>query len=341
MTSTRKSGWIAGIATIALALGSAAYAQGNNQGKGNGNGNKGGGPPAAKVERGQENQGNRGNRAERRDNRQDAREDRRDRIEDRVERRIDRAEDRADRRADRFEDRLDRRADRIGDRVDRFDDAGPVIRVRNRDGIDIDVGYALPDLRRAFVRDRRIIDGCPPGLAKKRNGCLPPGQARQRYRSYDPGFFGLAGLGGQRYFYDDGYLLSYRGDGLAGYLPLLGGALGIGNVWPSFYEPRPLPGYYQDFYGLGDPRGYRFADDVIYRVDPESAAILSVAALLTGDDIVVGQPMPRGYDVYNVPYEYRETYYDRPDARYRYSDGYIYEIDPETALVVAAIDLIA
>lgn len=26
------------------------------------------------------------------------------------------------------------------------------------------------------------IGGCPPGLAKKQNGCMPPGQARKLYR---------------------------------------------------------------------------------------------------------------------------------------------------------------
>ncbi len=135
-------------------------------------------------------------------------------------------------------------------------------------------------------------------------------------------------------------MLSYRGDGLAGYLPLLGGALGIGNVWPSNYAAAPLPDYYSSYYGLNDPSGYRFADNVIYRVDPETAAIASVAALLTGDDIAIGQPLPVGYDVYNVPYAYRNQYADGPGARYRYSDGYIYEVDPETALVVAAIDLV-
>jgi Ni/Co efflux regulator RcnB len=40
-------------------------------------------------------------------------------------------------------------------------------------------------------RDRQVVgdwwkdtygpDGCPPGLAKKHNGCLPPGQAKKRY----------------------------------------------------------------------------------------------------------------------------------------------------------------
>jgi hypothetical protein len=39
-----------------------------------------------------------------------------------------------------------------------------------------------------------VIDGCPPGLAKKNNGCQPPGLARQRapYGSiYQPSLFGL------------------------------------------------------------------------------------------------------------------------------------------------------
>ncbi|MBV7264887.1 hypothetical protein [Erythrobacter ani] len=210
---------------------------------------------------------------------------------------------------------------------------------RDRDGIDIDIGFAPALLRDTFGTRTRVIGGCPPGLAKKRNGCLPPGQARQSFRRYDPGFFGLFGADAGRFLYNDGYLLRYRADGLAGFVPLLAGALGIGNVWPSDYEARRLPRYYEDFYGFDDPRGYRYADNVIYRVDPETAAITSVAALLTGDDIIVGQPMPRGYDVYNVPYAYRDRYYDRPGARYRYADGYIYEIDPETALVASAIDL--
>lgn len=218
-------------------------------------------------------------------------------------------------------------------RIDRRGAGGG--RDRPGDGVD----FALAALRDTFGPRPRLIDGCPPGLAKKRNGCLPPGQARQRYRSYDPGFFGLLGMDRGNYFYDDGYLLRYRGDGLAGYLPLLGGALGIGNIWPDYYEPRPVPRYYSDYYELGESRGYRYADNVIYRVDPETAAITSVAALLTGDDIEIGRPMPRGYDVYNVPYRYRDRYYDTPQARYRYADGYVYEIDPETALVAAAIDL--
>lgn len=192
----------------------------------------------------------------------------------------------------------------------------------------------------ASVPRRGLIAGCPPGLAKKHNGCRPPGQARHWH--YDrPGFWGLR-LDDGRYWYDDGYLVRLGPDGrIGGFVPLLGGALAIGNVWPTFYEPVAVPVYYESYYGLGQYDAYRYADNVIYRVDPETAAITSVAALLTGDDFVVGNPMPVGYDVYNVPYPYRAQYYDRPDALYRYSDGYIYQLDPETRLIAAAIELIA
>mgnify|MGYP005810412373 FL=1 len=50
--------------------------------------------------------------------------------------------------------------------------------------------------------------------------------------------------------------------------------------------------------------------------------------------------MPSGYDVYNVPYPYRDRYNDSDDAWYRYSDGYVYQIDPQTQLISAAIDLL-
>jgi hypothetical protein len=198
----------------------------------------------------------------------------------------------------------------------------------------------------ATLAPRGLIDGCPPGLAKKNPPCVPPGQVRNDARSlfaWDrPDFWGLAGLGGGRYFYDDGYLVRYApSGGILGYVPLLGGALAIGNAWPAYYEPFALPGYYERYYGLGPYDSYRYADDVIYRVDPETAAITSIAALLTGDDFAIGQPMPLGYDAYNVPWDYRDRYRDGPDAYYRYADGYIYQVDPETQLIAAAIELLS
>ena len=213
--------------------------------------------------------------------------------------------------------------------------------VIDRDG-DVDV-VRVRDFDR--LGPRGLINGCPPGLAKKNPPCVPPGQVRNDYRNVlglnRPDFWGM-GIPDGRYVYDDGYLIRLGPTGgIGGYIPLLGGALGIGQVWPTYYEPYRLPTYYEQYYGLGPYQSYRYADNVIYRLDPETAAITSVAALLTGDDFVVGQPMPIGYDIYNVPYGYRDRYVDGPNAYYRYADGYIYQVDPETQLIAAAIQLLA
>lgn len=49
--------------------------------------------------------------------------------------------------------------------------------------VNVNVGSYFGDSQRAVVRDYyepRIKAGsCPPGLAKKNNGCLPPGQAKK------------------------------------------------------------------------------------------------------------------------------------------------------------------
>lgn len=233
------------------------------------------------------------------------------------------------------------------------DRAGPPARIatrgngngnnrRGNDGIDVrlDTGGLID---RVLYRESGLVRGCPPGLAAKRNGCLPPGQVRQldrrhtQYSRYSPDWWGLPYSRGN-YFYDDGFLLQYDGNRVSAYIPLLGGALRIGNPWPADYGYRRVPDYYSSYYGLGN--NYRYADNVVYRLDPETAAITSVAALLTGDEFVVGSPMPRGYDIYNVPYRYRDRYRDGPDAHYRYSDGYVYQVDPETRLIAAAIELL-
>ena len=202
-------------------------------------------------------------------------------------------------------------------------------------------------LRQVFAtHSGTAIDGCPPGLAAKQNGCRPPGLARQadadwRRRLYEPAWWGLNGVAGGPYYYGGGYLYRLDNAGtVASYIPLLAGALAIGNQWPSSYAPVELPSYYQRYYGLGPLDSYRYADNTIYDVDPTSSVISSIAALLTGDDFTVGRRLPVGYDVYNVPYPYRGQYADTPDAWYRYSDGYVYEVDPKTQLIQEAIQLL-
>lgn len=190
-------------------------------------------------------------------------------------------------------------------------------------------------------RDYGLIRGCPPGLAKKGNGCLPPGQAKKvRHAPYDFRW-GAPGDGFvQRY--DGGYQYRYdRAGALLGYLPALGGLLSAGNPWPTQYRYDPAPRYQVDYYRLNDPYDYRYADGAIYSVDPKTAMIQQVVALVTGQSAAVGQRMPAGYDVYNVPYGYRDRYADTADVAYRYNDGAIYQMDPTTQLIQAVIPLLA
>lgn len=217
---------------------------------------------------------------------------------------------------------------------------------------DDDRGERLErDVRRAVVAgspltmfriepDRGLVAGCPPGLARRNNGCLPPGLARKVERArYD--WLWASRNDDARYRYDDGYL--YRLDdagSVLGWLPALGGALAPGAVWPAQYAYQSVPSYFSDYFRLDDPYDYRYANGALYGVDPRTQAITQVVALLTGQPITVGQPMPAGYDVYNVPYPYRARYVDTADSLYRYNDGYVYQVDPTTQLVQAAIQLL-
>lgn len=214
---------------------------------------------------------------------------------------------------------------------------------RRLDGRDLRV---LRDGDRDYVvlvrdRDYRVIDGCPPGLAWRNNGCLPPGQARRLERAAYYDWLWDRRDDDYRYRYQDGYVYRTNNNGgLSGWLPVLAGALGLNNVWPQQYAYEPVPQYYSSYYGLGDRYDYRYADGVVYALDPRTNRIQQVSALLTGDPWTVGQQMPKGYDVYNVPYQYRTQYRDTPDSWYRYNDGYVYQVDPTTQLVQAVIQLL-
>jgi len=326
--------FLIGAATLALAAGVAHADPGKGQGGGKG-GEKGGGQAAGPVNPGgggggKDKGGDRGPsmQAAKADRGPAMRADKGDKAE------VVQAERRSDMRKMRGKDRSDAMRDvRTGRRGDRD------VRVIDRDGSNVRVVR--------FDRDgnRGVINGCPPGLAKKNNGCMPPGLAKKngnwRNASYRPSWFGYTSLDGGRYSYNDGYLYRMGDNGsILGFVPLLGGALSVGNQWPDYYQRTSVPDYYVDYYNLGAQNSYRYADDVLYRVDPQTSAITAIAALLTGDQFNVGQQMPMGYDVYNVPYEYRDRYAEGADANYRYSDGYVYQVDPKTQLIAAAIQLL-
>ena len=82
--------------------------------------------------------------------------------------------------------------------------------------------------------------GCPPGLAKKNNGCLPPGQAKKLYNV------------GQR----------WPGN--------------YGNVWNYNQIPYDL----RTRYGFDPNSRYYYGDGYVYRVDPTTMLINQVVSAI-------------------------------------------------------------
>ena len=210
-----------------------------------------------------------------------------------------------------------------------------------------------------------LFDGCPPGLAKKNNGCLPPGRARKAwgdnvwglgavlpatyygsrfvptyYRDYDRSFLGNFLYDNDDYYYRYGNGNVYRVDRdyniVSGLIPLFGGGYSIGQPYPLGYGVYNVPNQYRNYYYDDDDYYYRYGDGGIYQVDRSTGVIAAVVALLAGG-LSVGQPLPLGYDAYNVPYAYRARYYDTPDTWYRYNDGYVYGVNPHTRIVQTVI----
>ena len=84
------------------------------------------------------------------------------------------------------------------------------------------------------------LGGCPPGLAKKNNGCLPPGQAKKLYNI------------GQRWPGSYGHRWSY-------------------NQIPYDLRSR---------YGFNDDYRYYYGDGYLYQVDPATMLISQVVSAI-------------------------------------------------------------
>ena len=194
---------------------------------------------------------------------------------------------------------------------------------------------------------------CPPGLANKNNGCLPPGQAKKVFglgdRIQPTWFSGYQVPEQYRAFYSDtpDYYYRYNDDGyiyrveresnlISGLVPLLGGGFAVGQPLPMGYDAYNVPYQYRDMYQDTDESYYRYGDDAIYRVDGESGIIESIVALL-GGGLNVGEQLPSGYDAYNLPMDYRDDYVDGEDYNYRYADGNIYQVDTKTQIIQAIV----
>ena len=132
----------------------------------------------------------------------------------------------------------------------------------------------------------------------------------------------------------------YQVDCADGYVedvvPVYAGGYGVGQLLPSAYNYYNVPLQYRGMYYDTPQSAYWYSPGAIYQYDPRTSVITSVAAL-TSPGFAIGQPLPVGYDVYNVPYGYRSTYYDTPNAWYRYNNGYIYQVDPVTQIVTAIV----
>jgi hypothetical protein len=204
-----------------------------------------------------------------------------------------------------------------------------------------------------FVQSARF---CPPGLARKHNGCLPPGQAKKMFRLGDrvePAWFRGAALpAAWRDFYYDTPSAYYRYDRagyvyrvdprtnlVSGLVPLLGGGFAVGQALPAGYDVYNVPIQYRGVYRDSDDAWYRYGDNAIYQVDPQSGVIESIVSLLTGD-LSVGRALPTGYDAYNLPLAYRDDYADNDDYLYRYADGNIYQVDTKTQIIQAIVEML-
>ncbi|HEU4499765.1 MAG TPA: hypothetical protein VFR60_10540 [Sphingomicrobium sp.] len=103
--------------------------------------------------------------------------------------------------------------------------------------------YAKPDHAKGKDHKGYVgygAGGCPPGLAKKHNGCLPPGQAKKLYNI------------GQRWPGNYGYAWNY-------------------NQIP--YDMRT-------HYGFQPGYNYYYGDGYVYRVDPATMLISQVVSAI-------------------------------------------------------------
>ena len=196
-------------------------------------------------------------------------------------------------------------------------------------------------------RDSLLIDALIPLLA---GGFLPGTYLPPPFMSsYVPAYYGLDSFYPASFDYGFGYGnvcnryaygVIYQVDCFTGMvenvIPMYAGGYGVGQMLPSAYSYYNVPMQYRSLYYPTADYSYWYAPGAIYQYDPRSSLITSVAALMS-PGFTIGQPLPVGYGIYNVPLAYRSTYYDTPNAWYRYNNGYIYQVDPSTMLVSSVV----
>ncbi|MEO5773634.1 MAG: hypothetical protein ABIQ32_05895 [Sphingomicrobium sp.] len=219
--------------------------------------------------------------------------------------------------------------------------------------------FAGNDVRRWDDKDRwaqarGLANGCPPGLAMKNNGCLPPGQAKKLIGSLLPAAYasrylpdGLRDLyrddDDHYYRYGDGYLyqVDRRSNLVNSLLPLFGGGYTVGQQFPYGYDNNnySMPSAYQSFYQDSPSDYYRYNNGYVYDIDRRSGLIDNIIPAY-GYGYGVGDMMPSGYSYYNLPYQYRDVYADNGDSYYRYAPGAIYQVDRGSNLITSVASLL-
>ena len=145
------------------------------------------------------------------------------------------------------------------------------------------------------------------------------------------------------YRYDDGYIygIDPYSRMIQDVYPVSYGGYAVGYPAPTYasygYPSYAVPYGYDNLYYGAPGYNYQYANGGIYQVDPTTQMISALVALVTGQNLGIGQMLPLGYDAYNVPYAYRSSYYDTPNTIYRYDDGYIYGANPRTRVIQTAV----
>ncbi|MBV9526927.1 hypothetical protein [Sphingomonas sp.] len=189
-------------------------------------------------------------------------------------------------------------------------------------------------------RSNDVIDSLLPLVA---GGFVPGMTFPSAYmNSYVPASYGFDSFypdtpyANYRYLDGNVYSLDPASGAIEDVIPTYAYGYGVGQMLPAGYGYYNVPSQYRNLYYDTSDYEYRYAPGAIYQVDPGSQLITGVASLLS-PGLAVGQPLPAGYGMYNVPMAYRSTYYDTPNAWYRYNNGYIYQVDPTTQLVTAVV----
>lgn len=282
-------------------------------------------------------------RMQARDERMKSRDMRADRAQAREERvRVREARDRAQSiRMERRADRIDRRAERMDRRLQARDDR------RFRQESNARVRWTNANVRGG------LIDGCPPGLYMKNNGCLPPGQAKklvgtrvpQSFASYSvpaPIAYLYPDTPSYTYRYNDGYLyqIDRKTNLIEALIPLIAGGLLPGQTLPMSYASNNFPRYYNGFYPDYGGQCSHYANGVVYYTDCATGLIENIVPVYDRG-YGVGQLLPAGYGYYNLPMQYRDVYYDRGNTGYWYAPGAIYQYDPQTQLISSIAALLS